>query len=66
MPVSPQAADGTEMVLVIGGDGTLLRARSYARFPGPHGFVYRQLVIGSRAHRILLNRLLHTVARGVE
>jgi NAD+ kinase len=30
-PVSPEAADGTEMVLVIGGDGTLLRAAELAR-----------------------------------
>jgi NAD+ kinase len=31
VPVSEQAADGTEMVLVIGGDGTLLRAAELAR-----------------------------------
>lgn len=31
MPVSPEAADGAEMVLVIGGDGTLLRAAELAR-----------------------------------
>jgi NAD+ kinase len=30
-PVSPEAADGTEMVLVVGGDGTLLRAAELAR-----------------------------------
>lgn len=34
MPVSPAAADGTEMVLVIGGDGTLLRAAELARPAG--------------------------------
>jgi len=32
--VSPQAADGAEMVLVIGGDGTLLRAAELARPAG--------------------------------
>ena len=31
VPVSPSAADGTEMVLVVGGDGTLLRAAELAR-----------------------------------
>jgi NAD+ kinase len=31
MPVSPQAAAGAEMVVVIGGDGTLLRAAELAR-----------------------------------
>src|ERR1022692_2662155 len=34
VPVSPQAADGAEMVLVIGGDGTLLRAAELARPAG--------------------------------
>jgi NAD+ kinase len=31
VPASPQAAEGAEMVLVIGGDGTLLRAAELAR-----------------------------------
>jgi NAD+ kinase len=34
LPVSRQAAEGTEMVLVIGGDGTLLRAAELARPAG--------------------------------
>jgi NAD+ kinase len=34
VPVSPAAAVGTEMVLVIGGDGTLLRAAELARGAG--------------------------------
>lgn len=34
VPVSAQAADGAEMVLVIGGDGTLLRAAELARPAG--------------------------------
>jgi NAD+ kinase len=34
VPVSPAAAAGTEMVLVIGGDGTLLRAAELARGAG--------------------------------
>jgi NAD+ kinase len=31
VPASPSAAEGTEMVLVVGGDGTLLRAAELAR-----------------------------------
>ena len=34
MPASPQAAEGAEMVLVFGGDGTLLRAAELARPAG--------------------------------
>jgi NAD+ kinase len=34
VPVSPEAADGAEMVLAIGGDGTLLRAAELARPAG--------------------------------
>jgi NAD+ kinase len=34
LPVSPEAAKGAEMVLVIGGDGTLLRAAELARPAG--------------------------------
>lgn len=37
---------------------TLVRARTYARFPGLRGRAYRSLVIGSGTHRILLTRLL--------
>ncbi|MGW5198138.1 hypothetical protein [Streptomyces spiralis] len=41
-----------------GGSGTVLRAATYAAFPGPLGFVYRQLVIGSGVHGKLMRRLL--------
>jgi len=34
LPATPQAAEGAEMVLVIGGDGTLLRAAELARPAG--------------------------------
>jgi hypothetical protein len=40
----------------------MLRARSYAEFPGPAGRVYRALVIGSGGHRIMVRRLLRDVA----
>jgi hypothetical protein len=46
--------------------GTRLTARTQAVFPGPHGSVYRQLVIGSRAHRVLVRRMLDSVRRGSE
>jgi hypothetical protein len=47
-------------------DGTVLSARTYARFPGLHGAVYRQLVIGSGAHRVFVTRLLRAVRRRAE
>jgi NAD+ kinase len=34
MPASAAAAEGAEMVIVLGGDGTLLRAADLARLPG--------------------------------
>lgn len=46
--------------------GTLLTARTDAEFPGPHGWIYRQLVITSGAHRILTVRMLRTVGRRAE
>ena len=46
--------------------GTVLSARSYAQFPGLHGRVYRRLVIGSGAHRVLLTRQLRAVRRRAE
>lgn len=45
---------------------TMLSARSYARFPGLHGFFYRQLLIGSGAHRVLLGGMLYTIRRRAE
>ena len=43
--------------------GTVLSARTRAAFPGLRGTVYRGLVIGSGAHRVLLQRQLQTVRR---
>ena len=45
-----------------GGEACTLRARTSAAFPGQTGRVYRSLVIGSGAHRILVRRLLRTIA----
>jgi hypothetical protein len=47
-------------------DGTMLSARTYAEFPGLRGSVYRRLVIGSGAHRVVVARLLHAVRRQAE
>lgn len=47
-----------------GPDGaTVLRARSFAVFPGPHGRVYRLLVIGTRFHVLATQRILRSVQR---
>jgi hypothetical protein len=42
---------------------TVLRARTYARFPGPHGRVYRALVIGTRLHVLATRGMLHAIRR---
>ena len=44
------------------GRRTVLKALTYAVFPGPHGRVYRLLVIGSRAHVLATRRMLASVA----
>ena len=43
--------------------GTVLSARTRAAFPGLRGTVYRGLVIGSGAHRVLLQRQLQSIRR---
>jgi hypothetical protein len=43
--------------------GTLLRALTYAIFPGLHGSVYRALVIGTRLHVLATRGMLHAVRR---
>jgi hypothetical protein len=45
---------------------TTLAARTHAEFPGLRGAVYRGLVIGSGAHRLLVRRLLRDVRRQAE
>jgi hypothetical protein len=51
-----------ELVQAPGGT-TLLRARSYAAFPGVHGRVYRALVIDTRLHVLATTRILRSVRR---
>lgn len=45
---------------------TRLAARSHARFAGLHGRAYRALVIGSRGHRVLVRRMLRSIAHAAE
>lgn len=45
------------------GGGTVLRALTYAVFPGVHGAVYRALVIGTRLHVLATRGMLHAVRR---
>lgn len=45
---------------------TLLRAETRAEFPGLKGRVYRTLVVGTKAHVLLVNRLLRAIKRRAE
>jgi len=46
--------------------GAVVRARSYAVFPGALGVVYRVLVISSRGHILAVRRMLGAIARHAE
>ncbi len=46
--------------------GTLLSATTHAAFPGPLGRLYRRLIIGTRAHMLVVRRLLRSVRRRAE
>ena len=52
------------LVLLLDGAGetSVLRARTYADFPGPHGRAYRALVIGTGLHVVATRRMLRQVA----
>ena len=41
---------------------TRLRALTWADFPGARGEIYRALVIGSGAHRVVVRRMLKRIA----
>jgi hypothetical protein len=43
---------------------TTVTAKTYAAFPGPHGFAYRTLVIGSRGHAVAVHRMLRSIRHG--
>jgi hypothetical protein len=49
--------------LVILIDDDQVRAQTYAEFPGVSGRMYKALVIGSRAHRMIVRRMLRRIAR---
>ncbi|WP_199267735.1 hypothetical protein [Mycolicibacterium smegmatis] len=40
---------------------TRVRSQTWAAFPGPHGKVYRALVIGSGGHRAVVRRTLKRI-----
>lgn len=46
--------------------GASITAVTFADFPGPHGRVYRMLVIGSRGHVLAVRRLLAGIRRRAE
>jgi hypothetical protein len=48
--------------LVILIDEDRVRAQTYAEFPGALGRMYKALVIGSRAHRFVVRRMLRRIA----
>lgn len=54
------------MTLAEQAGATVLTARTYARFPGALGAVYRLLVIGSGGHRFIARALLREVRRQAE
>jgi hypothetical protein len=45
---------------------TLLRAETRAQFPGLSGRIYKTLVIGTRGHVLVVNRMLRAVKRRAE
>ncbi|MFI6172737.1 hypothetical protein ACIBCN_38580 [Nocardia sp. NPDC051052] len=45
-----------------GANRTRVRAMTLANFPGPHGKIYRALVIGSGGHKIVVRRMLRQIA----
>ena len=48
------------------GEGSVCRLESRGAFPGPHGTVYRLLVVGSRGHVLAVRRLLDSMRRRAE
>ena len=49
--------------LDLSGEQTVLCARTFAAFPGPHGRVYRLLVISSHAHVVATRRILESMRK---
>jgi hypothetical protein len=55
-----------EFVVEPAGNDSCLCARTYAEFPGVRGRIYRAFVIDSRAHLIMVRRMLGAAARRAE
>jgi hypothetical protein len=56
-----------DFTIEYGGPGiSVLMAETRAEFPGAAGRLYRALVIGSRAHAMVVRRLLARIARRAE
>ncbi|MEZ0364011.1 hypothetical protein ACAG26_09980 [Mycobacterium sp. pUA109] len=49
----------------LGPQRTRVRSQTWAAFPGPHGKVYRALVIGTGAHRVAVRLILCRIAAAV-
>lgn len=49
-----------------GAGGTTVRVETRARFPGLHGQAYRGLVVGTRAHVLVVRRILRALADRAE
>jgi hypothetical protein len=47
-------------------EGSVCRLESRGAFPGPHGAVYRFLVVGTRGHVVAVRRLLESIRRRAE
>jgi hypothetical protein len=50
----------------LGAQRVRLRARTDAVFPGPHGALYRALVISTGAHKLVVRRMLRQLKRAAE
>lgn len=46
----------------LGAHRTRVRSQTWADFPGPHGTIYRALVIGTGAHRVVVRLVLRRIA----
>ncbi|MEV0247808.1 hypothetical protein AB0H76_14540 [Nocardia sp. NPDC050712] len=54
-----------ELIFLLDDQGsgrTLVRAQSSAKFPGPHGKIYRALVVGTGGHRLVMRRMMRQIA----
>ncbi|MGW0247361.1 hypothetical protein ACWDYH_12050 [Nocardia goodfellowii] len=53
-----------ELIFLLDEEGrnrTRVRAQSWAKFPGPHGKIYRALVIGTGGHKLVMRRMMRRI-----